>query len=67
MKSSVRSLLGGEDGVCYDGVLATQFFLVLTVFAAPLRLFSENMTLHIHFKQSRDNPACSSHQTVQNS
>ena len=39
MKSSVRSLLGGEDGVCYDGVLATQFFLVLTVFAAAAAAF----------------------------
>ena len=67
MKSSVWSLIGGEDDVCYDGALATHFFIVLTVFAAPLHLFSEDMTLHIHLKQLRDKPACSSHPTAQKS
>ena len=64
MKSSVWSLVGGEDDVCYDGALVTLFFIVLTVFAAPLRLFSEDMTFHIYFKLSCDKSACSSHQTV---
>ena len=64
MKSSVWSLIGGEDDVRYDGALATYLFIVLTVFAALLRLFSEDMTLHIYFKLSCDISACSSHQTV---
>ena len=67
MKSSVWSLIGSEDDVCYDGALATHSFIVLTVFAAPLRLFSEDMTLNIHLKQSREKPACSCHPTAQKS
>ena len=67
MKSSVWSLIGGEDDVCYDGALVTHFFIGLTVFAALLHLFSEDMTLPIHFKQSRDKPACLTHQTAQKS
>ena len=42
MKSSVWFLIGDEDDVCYNEAIATLFL----VFAAQLRLFSEDITLH---------------------